>query len=112
MDIRNCMRMNFFLFHVVHRNKLQKKPFHKQTSSVTVHIVALVLLCFGQAESISRKILFTIALNSSEGCKAPACTGASAWAEERPSNETALFLIPRKLYKPQNFPVCQVKNDF
>lgn len=96
MDIRNCMRMNFFLFHVVHRNKLQKNPFHKQTACYCSHR-GTCPAHFGQVESISTKILFTIALNSCEGSKAPACTGASAWAEERPSNKTpALFLIPRK----------------
>lgn len=55
MDIRNCMRMNFFLFHVVHRIKLQKNPFHKQTASVTAHIVALVLLALARLNQFLQK---------------------------------------------------------
>lgn len=83
--MRNCMRMIFFfLFRVVHRNQLGKKKTNpsRNKAAVPVHVMTVVLLRFGQVESIYRKMLFPIALNSSEGCTAPACTGASDQTEE------------------------------
>jgi len=87
-----------------------KKTPSTNKPAVTDHLVALVLLRFGQLETTSRKIWVTIALRSSEGCKAPACTGAPAWAEERlPAKLLLCFQYQENYRKCKIIPCLRLK---
>lgn len=84
------MRMRVFSFSMLVIVINCRENLSTSRPAAPVHIMALILLHFGQDGSVSKVMLFAVALSSSEGHEAPACTGRV------PSKTSGVFVTPRE----------------
>lgn len=114
-DMRNCMRMIFFfLFRVVHRNQLgKKKPTLPETKQLCL-FTSWLLSCSALARlnQFIGKCYFLLLWTAVRDAQPLPAQERLTRQRRPPKNASAFPLTPRKWYKPQNYPVCQVKDYY